>query len=157
MTEAAQPRCQGAGSSSCQHTTVTARTFVCTVNPQFAQFVLHVPEQLRGDQALHNTYAVQDEWAFFPRIPPQAITGVHIYEMAGRAAGQALQPQSVTFRYDRWVANPNYNARFRYDPSSDPAAHSSLLRTPMHIPPVPVNGWARGCHAATQCRGGNGG
>ncbi|MFC8517515.1 hypothetical protein [Streptomyces sp. NPDC057257] len=166
---ASQPRCQGVGwsigqsipvvgwlvTSSCQHSVITDRTFVYTINPQFAQFILHVPDQLRGDRSLHDHYASQDEWAFFRRIPPQAITGVHIYTMEGRANGSILMPQSVTFRYDRWVANPNYNRNFRYNPITDHDAHFSW-DTGLNIPPVQANPYQRGCEATERCRGGNG-
>ncbi|MCF1592549.1 transposase family protein [Streptomyces muensis] len=97
-----------------------------TVTRRAANFILHVPEQLRGNRDPHDHYASQDEWAFFRRIPPQAITGVHIYEMTGRAAGTTLMPQSIRFRHDRWVANPNYHPQFRYNPTSDPGAHFSF-------------------------------
>ncbi|MFJ8332892.1 hypothetical protein [Streptomyces sp. NPDC094437] len=168
---ASQPRCQGAGwsigqslpvigwlvTSSCEHSVFTARTFVYTINPQFTNLMLHVPDQLRGNPDLHRHYASQDEWAFFHRIPPQAITGVHIYEMQGRAVGTTLQPQSITFRHDRWVANPNYDRNYRYNPVSDPSAHFSL-DTSLNIPEIQANpGANRGCSAIERCRGGSGG
>lgn len=167
---ASEPRCQGAGWTilqnipfigpsvieSCEHSAVTALSYVYTINPHFANVVLHVPEQLRGNRTLHDHYASQDEWAFFRRIPPQAITGVHIYRMTGRAAGTTLMPQSITFHYDRWVANPNYNANFRYNPVSDPAAHFSF-NTDLNVPPLQANNYNRGCSAAQRCRGGGSG
>ncbi|MFJ3804323.1 hypothetical protein ACIPSJ_49620 [Streptomyces sp. NPDC090088] len=122
----------GGKTSRRQAANTRSRTFVYTINPQF---VLHVPDQLRGDPNLHSTYASQDEWAFFHRIPPQAITSVHIYTMAARAASQQLQPQSITFQHDRWVANPNA----RYNPVTDPDAHFNLNMS-LHIPPRPTPG-----------------
>jgi hypothetical protein len=162
---ARQPRCQGAGwrigesvpvvgwliMSSCEHAVVEARTFVYTINPQFANVVLHVPAQLRGNPSMLNTYRSQDEWAFFRRIPPQAITGVHIYHMQARAVGSLLQLQSLTFRHERWVANPNYNSAYRYNPVSDQAANLDW-DTNLHIPRIQANPPSRGCSAITQCR-----
>ncbi|MEU5346561.1 hypothetical protein AB0H18_38075 [Streptomyces sp. NPDC020766] len=166
---AAEPRCQGgvwaAGqslpfigwlvTSHCEHQVVEARTFVYTINPQFAGVILHVPDELRGNPELHSHYASQDEWAFFHRIPPQAITGVHIYEMEGRAAGTTLMPQSITFHHERWVANPNYDPHFRYDPYADRAADLTT-ETPLNIPEIQANpGFNRGCNAIERCRGGD--
>jgi hypothetical protein len=160
-----QPRCQGPGwafgqmipvigwlvMSHCEHAVVEARTFVYTIDPRFASVVLHVPDQIRGNPGLYNTYRVQDEWAFFRRIPPQAITGVHIYNMDGRAAaGTGLQLQSINFRHERWVANPNYDRNFHSNPVSDPGA-SLDWDTGLNIPPVQANEYQRGCTVAARC------
>jgi hypothetical protein len=164
--QAREPRCQGAGwtigqsipvvgwliTSHCEHGFFEARTFVYTINPQFANVVLHVPDQLRGNEFLANTYRSQDEWAFFHRIPPQAITGVHIYHTTARTVGDRLQPQSLTFTYDRWVANPNYDPNYRYNPYGDPAANLRL-DTDLHLPSQQANPYTRGCSAINQCRG----
>lgn len=169
IAAASEPRCQGAGwriaelipfigntiLESCEHSAVTARSFVYTIDPNFANIVLHVPDQIRGNHDLYTHYASQDEWAFFRRIPPQAITGVHIYAMTGRAAGQHFQMQSATFRHEIFVRNPNYDPHYRYNPVTDPAAHFSF-NTPLNIPPLPANAENRGCSAINQCRGGNG-
>ncbi|MFI1355131.1 hypothetical protein ACH4TV_16400 [Streptomyces sp. NPDC020898] len=166
---ARQPRCQGAGwtigqsipvvgwliTSHCAHAVVEARTFVYTINPQFANVILHVPEQLRGNPDMYRAYRSQDEWAFFRRIPPEAITGVHVYHMTARAAGSLLQLQSLTFQHERWVPNPNYNRNFHYNPVSDPGANLDW-NTGLNIPPIQANEYNRGCSAAQRCRGGNG-
>lgn len=155
--EAAQPRCQGVGwsigqsipvvgwliTSSCHHTVVTARTFVYTIRPEFASVMLHVPNQVQNTALAR--YGSQDEWAFMRRIPNWAITGVRIYAMEGRAVGDLVQPQSITFRYETWVPNPNYNIDYfrnhRYNPSTDPAAEFSP-NTRLNLPPV----CNRACH-----------
>jgi hypothetical protein len=165
--QANQPRCQGAGwtigqmipvvgwlvTSHCEHGVVEARTFVYTINPQFAGVVLHVPDQLRGDPNMANTYRGQDEWAFFHRIPPQAITGVHIYDMTARTQGTYLQLQSLTFTHDRWVANPNYDPNYRYNPYGDGAANLRV-DTDLHLPAQQANPYTRGCNAIDRCRDG---
>ncbi|MEV6941978.1 hypothetical protein AB0N07_08220 [Streptomyces sp. NPDC051172] len=165
--QANQPRCQGAGwtigqmipvvgwlvTSHCEHGVVEARTFVYTINPQFAGVVLHVPDQLRGDPNMANTYRGQDEWAFFHEIPPQAITGVHIYDMTARTQGTYLQLQSLTFTHDRWVANPNYDPNYRYNPYGDPAANLRV-DTDLHLPAQQANHYTRGCNAIDRCRDG---
>lgn len=162
--EARQPRCQGAGwtigqmipvvgwlvTAHCAHAVVEARTFVYTIDPRFANVILHVPDQIRGDPGLYNFFRNQDEWAFFRRIPPQAITGVHIYNMEATAAGTLLQMQSITFRHERWVANPNYDPNFHYNPVSDPGANLDW-DTGLNLPPVPANQYHRGCSAIDRC------
>lgn len=163
--QAREPRCQGAGwtigqsipvvgwlvTSHCAHGFVEARTFVYTINPRFANVVLRVTDQLRGDPWLANRYRAQDEWAFFHRIPPQAITGVHIYDMTARTVGDRLQLLSETFTHDRWVANPNYDPNFHYSPYADPAANLRL-DTDLHLPAQQANPYRRGCSAINQCR-----
>ncbi|NUR04634.1 MAG: hypothetical protein HOY79_51470 [Streptomyces sp.] len=166
--QSAEPRCQGAGwtigqsipvvgwliTSHCAHGSVEARTFVYTINPQFANVVLHVPDQLQGDPMLANTYRNQDEWAFFHRIPPQAITGVYIYDMTARTANNQLELQSATFTQDRWVANPNYDPNYRYNPYGDAAANLRIDQN-LNLPNQQANPYHRGCSAINQCRGGD--
>ncbi|NGO47431.1 hypothetical protein [Streptomyces ureilyticus] len=167
--QAGEPRCQGPGwtigesipvvgwliMSHCIHSTVEARTFVYTINPQFANVLLYVPDQLRGDPAMYDHYRSQDEWAFFHRIPPQAITGVQIYRMTGRAVNGRLEPQSITFNEEQWVPNPNYVSNYRYNPEADPTANLSPDQD-LNIPAIPANDYNRGCNAAQQCRDGQG-
>ncbi|MGI5196295.1 hypothetical protein ACQEVY_22035 [Streptomyces sp. CA-288835] len=163
---AREPRCQGAGwtigqtipvigwlvTSHCEHAVVEARTFVYTINPQYARVLMYVPDQLRGDPNMYNTYRNQDEWVAFHRIPPQAITGVHIYRMQARATGSLLQLQSLTFEQERWVANPNYNPNHHYDPLDDGTANLDM-DTNLNIPREQANPYTRGCSAIQQCRG----
>ncbi|WP_328770115.1 hypothetical protein [Streptomyces sp. NBC_00286] len=165
--QAAEPRCQGPGwtigesipvvgwlvMSHCIHSTHEVRTFVYTIDPRFVTGVpLYVPDQLRGDPAMYEHYRSQDEWAFFHRIPPQAITGVQIYRLTGRAVNGRLEMQSVTFDEERWVPNPNYVPNYRYDPIADPTADLDLDQD-LNIPALPANDYNRGCSAAQQCRG----
>ncbi|WP_369170785.1 hypothetical protein AB5J49_24570 [Streptomyces sp. R28] len=164
---AREPRCQGAGwtigmsipvvgwlvTSHCAHGFVEARTYVYTINPQFAGVVLHVPEQLQGDPNLANTYRGQDEWAFIHRIPPQAITGVHVYHMTARTTGSYLEMQSITFEREQWAPNPNYDPNYRYNPGSDGAANFHDGED-LHLPEQQANHYSRGCSAAQRCRDG---
>ena len=143
----------------CQRGLVTAESFVYTIDPLWATNALHVPDQIRGNQALYNQYASQDEWAYAYEIPNYAITGVRIYTMTAYATNGVLDLRTLTFAYDRWIPNPNHLHRRisnLYNPANDPSADWNF-ETYLDTPEQQANSWNRGCNAIDQCRGGTGG
>jgi hypothetical protein len=132
--------------------TVTAESYVYEIDPRYARNALYVPDQVRGNANLYNHFLPQDEWAYVHRIPREAIRGVRVYRMTARANGDVLDFGTVTFRYDRYIINPNYGTvTVVYNPRNDPDSDfgsSSQLR----IPSLPANPYTRGCSAVTRCK-----
>ncbi|MCX5048969.1 MULTISPECIES: hypothetical protein [unclassified Streptomyces] len=166
---AAQPRCStsqlafyafipGVGNwltERCLNGTVTAETFVYTIDPVWASNALYVPDEIRGNAGLHDHYASQDEWAYVHQVPNYAITGVRIYRTTATAQGDRISPQTITFTYDQWVPNPNHINQRLYQPSDDPAAQFNF-DTYLNTPALAANPWTRPCDPAHQCRDGGG-
>ena len=139
----------------CDGDVVTADTFVYVIDPKWAKNAEYVPDQIRGNRALFNQYASQDEWAYVHKIPNYAITGVRIYKMTARVQrGGTLDLRTLTFKYDRFYANSYHTeARIVYDPEDDPVSHWNYY-SDLHTPTIPANQYNRGCSSLQQCRGG---
>jgi hypothetical protein len=133
---------------------VTAESYVYVIDPSYGRNALYVPDQIRGNANLYNHYASQDEWAYVHRIPREAIQGVRVYRMTARTNNGLIDTRSITFAYNRFMANPNY-ARLTvvYNPNNDAGSHFTYA-SDLNTPPLPANPYVRGCSAATQCRGG---
>uniref|UniRef100_A0AAU2ABR1 Uncharacterized protein n=1 Tax=Streptomyces sp. NBC_00093 TaxID=2975649 RepID=A0AAU2ABR1_9ACTN len=140
---------------SCIGNVIRAETFVYVIDPMWARNALYVPDQIRGNANLYRQYVSQDEWAYVHRIPREAILGVRVYKMtARRDRGDTLDLRTLTFTYERFLANHYHTAaRIDYDPGDDPIAHWNYY-SDLHTPSLPVNQYNRGCSAADMCRGG---
>ncbi|WOX16165.1 hypothetical protein [Streptomyces sp. N50] len=104
----------------CLRGTITARTFVYTIDPAYARNALYVPDQIRSNTDLYSHYRSQNEWAYVRHIPNWAITGARIYTMTARYNRGFLVPSTITFQYDQFVANPHHaQTRITYDPATD--------------------------------------
>ena len=137
----------------CLRGTITARTFVYTIDPAYARNALYVPDQIRSNTDLYNHYRSQNEWAYVRHIPNWAITGARIYTMTARYNRGFLVPSTITFQYDQFVANPHHaQTRITYDPATDRGAdwtYDTALNSPT------ANGYSRGCSSITRCRNGS--
>lgn len=134
---------------NCLNGTITGHSYVYLIDPTFARNAMYVPDQLRGNPAMQNTYQVQDEWAYTHHIPSSAIIGVRIYTMTAHYRRGGFLNDLPTFTYDQFVANPNHVAAVAYDPASDANAGWNY-NTPLDSPSA--NAYTRGCSAITQCR-----
>lgn len=139
--------------NNCEHDTVTAESYVYTIDPVWASNALYVPDQIRGNTNLYNHYRSQDEWAYVHQVPNYAITGVRMYRMTATQKRGLIDQRTITFRFDRWVPNPNHLKRRMYDPASDPGAHFNF-ETDLHVPSPQANRDTRGCSKSDRCRGG---
>ncbi|NEC86562.1 hypothetical protein [Streptomyces sp. SID12501] len=163
---AAQPRCSTGRlafyalipvlgqllTESCISGQVTSEAFVYVIDPVWARNALYVPDQIRGNAALHSRYAYQDEWAYVHRIPREAITGVRIYRMTGHANNREIDPRTVTFTYSRFVGNPLHaQAQILYNPETDLGSNFGF-HTNLNIPALPTNPFTRGCSTINFCR-----
>ncbi|KPI02315.1 Rapid ALkalinization Factor [Actinobacteria bacterium OK074] len=137
----------------CLQGVVTARTYVYLIDPVWASNAMYIPDQIRGDTDLYNHYHSQDEWAYVRHIPNYAITGVRIYTMTAQYHNGFIRPQTISFRYDQFVANPRHvAARVQYDPATDRSAdwnYNTELDSPS------ANAYTRGCSSITMCRNGS--
>lgn len=137
---------------SCINGQVTAETFVYTIDPVWARNAVYVPDQIRGNTALYNHYASQDEWAYVHRIPNYAITGVRVYRMTAHANNGLISTRTITFAYDRFLGNPHHvEARVVYNPGTDLASHFNV-GSDLNTPSLPANPYVRGCSAYNRCR-----
>jgi pertussis toxin subunit 1 len=168
-TVAAQPRCSTGRLAfyafipvlgnflleSCVNGTVTAESFVYVIDTSLATNASYVPDQIRGNPALYNHYASQDEWAYAHHIANTAIRGVRIYRMTAHANNGLISTRTITFSYDRFAGNPHYGqTRLVYNPGNDPSSNFNF-ESNLNTPELPANVYNRGCSSIDQCRGGS--
>ncbi|MEU1167894.1 hypothetical protein ABZ372_49850 [Streptomyces sp. NPDC005921] len=137
---------------SCVNGQVTAESFVYVIDPVWARNAVYVPDQIRGNTALYNHYASQDEWAYVHRIPNYAIIGVRVYRMTAHATNGLIATRTITFAYDRFIGNPHHvEARVVYNPGTDASSHWTAT-SDLNTPALPANPYTRGCTAFDRCR-----
>lgn len=140
---------------SCINGTVTAESFVYTIDTSIATNADYVPDQIRGNPALFSHYASQDEWAYVHHIPTSAIRGVRIYRMTAHANRGLISTRTITFRYDRFAGNPNFGrTAITYNPGNDPSSNFDF-ESNLNTPSLPANVYNRGCLSIDACRGGS--
>lgn len=136
----------------CRNGVLTAHTYIYVINPRYARNALYVPDQIRGDAALFNRFAVQDEWAYVHHIPNYAIVGVRVYTATSTMTGGLPNFADFRLRYNSFRANVNYRlVNPSYNPALDVRGNFGI-NDDLNIPAIQANPYTRSCSTLNRCR-----